>query len=137
MSLTRHQGRIAARWLKTLALGSRGSPVLEAAVAILVFGSIGTAILIGVSTVQNSGSRTENHSVAENLVRNQMEHIFSLPYQGPTSTYPSITGVPSGYSVTNEAQTFVAGDTNIAKIVVTVIWGSRDIIVLETLRSKE
>ena len=105
--------------------------------ALLVFGSIGSAVLFGVSTVQTSGSKTEAQSVAENLARNQMEYLYSLSYQGSTSTYPSITGVPLGYAVTAEARTFIEGDSNIEKVVVTVSRGGRDILVLESLRTKD
>ena len=111
--------------------------MLEVVVALLVFGSIGSAILFGVSTVQTSGSKTEVQSVAENLARNQMEYLYSLAYQGSTSTYPSITALPPGYGVTAESRTFIEGDSNIEKIVVTVSRGGRDILVLESLRTKD
>ena len=72
-------------------------------------------------------------TTAQTVGRNQMEYIFSLPYQDPTSSYPLVT-VPQGYGVTADAEEYVAGDPDIAKIVVRVNHGSKIVLVLETLR---
>ena len=109
---------------------------METVVALSVFAVVGTAVLVSVQTIQNSGGSTEAKAVAENVARNQMEHIFNLAYQDATSTYPSITNVPTGYAVTAAANQFIAGDSDVQKIVVTVTQGSQSLLVLETLRTR-
>jgi hypothetical protein len=44
--------------------------------------------------------------------------------------------VSPGYRVTCEAQYYIAGDTNVGKVVVTVTFGSQQLLTLETLRTK-
>ncbi len=106
---------------------------METAVALSLFAVVGTAVLVGLSTTHRSGALTESQSVAENIARNQMENAFAQPYAAPPSAYPTIA-TPSGYSVTASSLEYVLGDPNIEKIVVTVRYSGRDILVLETLR---
>ena len=66
-----------------------------------------------------------------------MEYVFSLPYQNHLSApYPTIVA-PSGYSVTVVTKEFKVGDTDIEKIIVNVLRGSKNILLLETLRARE
>jgi Tfp pilus assembly protein PilV len=110
--------------------------MLEAVVAVMVFTLVGVGGLGGLSTVHISGAETESQSIAENLGRNQMENVFSLPYQDPPSTYPSLA-TPPGYSVLAEAEEYVVGDPAIEKVVVTVSHDSQQVLVLETLRVRD
>lgn len=114
----------------------RGGILVEVLAAVALFGIVGSAVATGLSTSQISTRVVERQSVAERVARNQMEYVFSLPYQGPPSTYPSV-GAPSGFSVTAQAQEYVVGDPTIEKVVVTVSWQGQDVLVLETLRSQE
>ncbi|MBI2867040.1 MAG: hypothetical protein HYX97_01740 [Chloroflexi bacterium] len=107
--------------------------MVEAVIAILVFALIGSAVLSGLSTTHTSGAATERQSVAENIARNQMEYIFSLPYQSPPLSYPSIA-VPTNYSVAAATQDIVIGDPTIERVVVTVSHENRTLLVLETVR---
>lgn len=122
-------------WLRKLARECRGALLMETVMAVMAFTLVGTAALVGLSTTQISGAKTEDQSIAENLARNQMEHVFSLPYQDPPSSYPSVAA-PPGYSVATAATEFVAGDVRIEKIVVTVTHGGQGVLTLETLRAK-
>jgi len=127
--------RLVARAGAFLA-GCRGGLMLETVIAVAVLGLVGTAVLAGLSTTQSSGAKTEGQSVAENIARNQMEHIFALPFQDPPSTY-SVVATPAGYGVTAQALQYVPGDVNIEKLVVTVTRGAQELLVLETLRTRE
>lgn len=122
--------------LKTLAVGTRGSLLIEAVVATTIFTIVGSAVLVGLSTTHISGAKTEEQSVAENIARNQMEKVFSLPYRDPPSTYPAIV-TTSGYGVSAAAEEYVVGDPNIEKVVVRVTHESEEVLVLETMRAKE
>ena len=130
--LRHHQAR--AR-LCRLGLGSRGSLMLEAVVAMSVFALVGVAVLVGLSTTHNSGATVEGHSIAENLGRNQVEYIFSIPYQDPPSFYPTVVA-PTGYGITAAAEEYVQNETAVQKIVVTVDHGGETVLVLETLRAR-
>ena len=122
--------------LRNLAVGTRGSLLIEAVVATTIFTIVGSAVLVGLSTTHISGAKTEEQSVAENIARNQMEQVFSLPYRDPPSTYPAIA-TSSGYGVSAVAEEYVVGDTNIEKVVVRVTHESEEVLVLETMRAKE
>jgi len=101
-------GRVAARLLR--AIGDRsGGPLMETMVALSVFVAVGTGVLVGVQTIQNSGNRIEGKAVAENLARNQMEHVFNVAYQNATSTYASIADVPCRRRLTLFPRPLVAG----------------------------
>ena len=122
--------------LRNLAVGTRGSLLIEAVVATTIFTIVGSAVLVGLSTTHISGAKTEEQSVAENIARNQMEKVFSLPYRDPPSTYPAIV-TTSGYQVFAAAEEYVIGDPNIEKVVVRVTHESQEVLVLETMRAKE
>lgn len=102
----------------------------------MVFVVIGTGVLVGVSVMHTSGRATASQATGENLARNQMEYLFSLPYQEPPSFYPTVP-VPEGYAVTAEAQEYEAGDPNIQKVVVVVTFWGAEAMTLETFRVKD
>ena len=125
----------AMRRLREIAQESRGAIMVEMVVTVLVFSLVGTAVLSGVATTQTSGFKTETQSIQESMARNQMEYMFSLPYQDPPTSYPTIS-VPQGYEVTCVAAEIVPGDPNIEKVIVTVTFDGTHQLVLETLRAK-
>ena len=108
--------------------------LLEAAVAVLIFGTVGTAVLVGISTAHSSEERTEYQAAAENIGRNQMEDVFNQVYLPPPASYSSIS-VPSMYTVTADATEFIAGETDVEKLTVSVTFEGRSILLLETLRA--
>lgn len=89
--------------------------------------------------------RVNSNSVGENLARNQMEYLMTLPYVAPNGTYQSIAdapspsfSIPAGYGVIAAAQTYVSDDGlpgSIEKVVVTVTRDGQSVFVLESLRS--
>ncbi len=109
---------------------------METVVATLVFALVGTAVLSGVSTAHTSGARTERQSKAENIARDQMEYVYSLPYVAPPAAYPAVE-TPPGYTVEAASEEYVTGDADISRVVVTVRHGGIDTLVLETLRVRE
>lgn len=111
-----------------------GIALLEVVIALSLFALVGIAVLVGTSTIHSSGAVTEEQSLAENIARNQMERLFSEPYQPPPSSYTSIS-VPSGYNVAAAASEYVPGDTNIERIIVTITHQGQHILTLETLRT--
>ena len=114
----------------------RGSLLLEIVVAVVLFALVGSAVLAGLSTAYTSGARTKTQSIAENLARNQLADVFSQPYLSPPASYPSITP-PPGYGVTALAEEYVTGDSNLAKVVISVTRENDTVLVVETLRARD
>ena len=119
----------------------RGGMFIETILVVIIFSVVGTAVLSGISGTRSSGARTERQGFAENIARNQVEYIFTLPYQEPPSTYPSIdlSGQDfAGYAVSGQAivDPDADGDPNIERVLVTVSFGGEEALSLETLRAK-
>ncbi len=108
--------------------------LLETAVAVLVFGIVGTAVMVGIRTAHSSGELIENRATAEVIARNQMENVFNQTYLPPPASYPSIIVSPM-YTVSANASEYVSGDTNIEKLTVLVTFEGRSLLALETLRA--
>lgn len=113
----------------------RGVLLMETLMAVMVFALVGSAVLSGLSTARISGSVTERQSVAENIARNQIAYVFSLPYQDPPSSCPTIS-VPTGYAVTCATEEYIVSDPNLERVAVTVSFDGAQLLVLETLRTK-
>ena len=130
---------------RSVVSNSLGLTLMETVIALAIFSSAGTAVLLGVSAAHISSDRVKASAVAENLARNQMEYVLSLSYVTPPGSYASIAGdvglnvnIPSGFAVSAAAQTYIADDGlsgTIEKVVVTVTRDGQSILVLESLRS--
>jgi len=123
---------------------SLGITLMETIIALAMFSSAGTAVLLGVRAAHTSSDRVNASAVAENLARNQMEYVFSLPYIAPTGTYASIAddaglniSVPTGFAISTATQTYVSDSYSgtIEKVLVTITRDGQSILVLESLRS--
>ena len=135
---SRSWSRLAERARGRVLLGlaeERGALLMEALVAVSVFTLLGTAVLSGTSTMYRALEDVEQDALAENVARNQIEVILAAPYQDPPHTYTPLSAPPR-YAVTAEAQEVVAGDPNIARLVVVVTLNGKPAMTLESLRSK-
>lgn len=118
---------------------------METVIALAMFSSVGTAVLLGVGAAHKSSDVVNTSAIAENLARNQMEYGTSFTYVNPPGTYASIADdtilnidIPTGFDVPAAAQTYVADDRLdgvIEKVVVTVTRDGQSILILESLRS--
>ncbi len=122
------------------ARGQTGSLLIETVVALTVFGVLGSVVLSGVQTSHISKGKFDVQSVAENLVRNQMEYALEQTYKAWPTTgniyYDPVTSTPSGYTITAEALKYsTSTDTNIETIRVTVTHQGQTIKVFETIRT--
>ncbi len=111
--------------------------------AVTIFAALGTALMVGIRTANNSGEMVEDQSIAEKLARNQMEYVFTQSYLDPPDSYVSIKDatdvsftVDPGFTVTANATEYLAAVTDIEKVIVTVKSGNEIIHTLETLRTK-
>ncbi len=124
------------------ARGQTGALLIETVVALTVFGVLGSVVLSGVQTSHISKRKFDSQSVAENLVRNQMEYALKQSYKAWPSSgniyYDPVTSTPSGYTITAEAlQYSTSTDTNIQTIRVTVTHEGQPlpVKVFETIRT--
>lgn len=114
----------------------RGAFLAEALAAVSVFTLLGTAVMTSVSATGAASQNIRVSATADTLASNQIQAILSTTYVDPPFTFTTISP-PSGYSLTAVAEEFVPGNTNIAKIVVTVSYGADVAATLETLRLKD
>ncbi|MBM3943678.1 MAG: hypothetical protein FJ316_12350 [SAR202 cluster bacterium] len=101
----------------------------------MIFSIAGTAVLSGLSVMHDTGALVDEHSVAENLARNQMEYVFKQTYQDAPATYSSIP-TENGYAVVAVAQEYEVGNPDIQRVVVTASRDDDTILTLETLRGR-
>jgi hypothetical protein len=137
--------RFIARWTRFAAVSphaaapapnERGALLMEAPVAVSVFTLLGSAVMTGMSASGSAAYSIETGATASNLSSNQMEIILASAYQDPPYAFTTITP-PAGYTISATAKQFVQGDTNIAKIIVTVYRNAQLVTTLESLRLKE
>jgi len=123
---------------------SQGITLMETVIALAMFSSAGTAVLLGVGAAHSSSDRVSANAMAENLARNQMEYVYTLPYLDPTASYDSIAddvglnlSIPNGFAVSAAAEDYASDGYagSIQKVIVTVTRDGQNILVLESLRS--
>lgn len=132
--------------IRSAIAGSMGVTLLETVIALAMFSSAGTAVLMGVSVAHTSSDRVEAHAIAENLARNQMEYVLTLDYVAPPGNYASVTddialniSIPSGFSIETTTEEYRSDDGltgSIEKVLVTIARDGENVLVLESLRSE-
>ena len=137
--------KLVAGRFRSAVSNSRGITLMETIVALAMFSSAGTAVLLGVGTAHRSSDQVHASAVAENLARNQMEYVSSLAYVSAPGSYSSISDdvglnitMPTGFAVAATAESYVADDGlvgSIQKVVVTVTRFGQNVLVLQSLRS--
>ncbi len=118
------------------ARGQTGGLLIETVIALTVFGTLGSVVLSGVQTSFISKRNFDSQSVAENLVRNQMEYALKQTYRPWTDVYDPVTSTPAGYSVVADALQYgTSTDPNIETVRVTVTHEGETIKIFETVRT--
>ncbi len=118
------------------ARGQTGGLLIETVIALTVFGTLGSVVLSGVQTSFISKRNFDSQSVAENLVRNQMEAVLDQTYKGWPDTYSSVTSTPAGFSIVADAVKYsTSTDSNIQTVRVTVTHNGETIKIFETVRT--
>ena len=131
--------------LEKTTVDSRGSILLETVVAVIIFALIGAATMVGIQTSTLTGEKVEDKSIAENMARNQMEHVFNQAYKAPPLDYASIAdipgntfSVPSDFTVTASAvERAGAAGADVEDVKVTISRNGQEILVLETIRRQK
>ncbi len=144
LNIIRSSAHRLADHIRSAFSSSQGITLMETVIALAMFSSAGTAVLLGVGAAHTSSDRVSANAVAESLARNQMEYVYTLPYLAPTASYNSIAddvglnlSIPTGFAVSAATEDYVSDGYagSIEKVVVTVTRDGQSILVLESLRS--
>ena len=133
----RHMAGGVRRRLEALARDRKGALLVETMIALTLLTGVGTMLLVGLQTTNRSGAHSESQRIREQIGRNQMEYIFNSVFLTPTATssYTTITSIDQNHTVTNTTAPYES-DPSLQRIIVTVEWGDRGELVLETLRAQ-
>ena len=108
-----------------------GFGLVESLIAVAVLGTTVFMLIGSLTTGALSIGIVQEDIIADNIGRTQMEYTKSLTYHIAPHSYPAVTVIHNGYSVTAEASAIPGKDTNIQKITVTVYHGGERACVLE------
>ena len=111
--------------------------MVEMVISVTILVAISSATLVGVNAAQRARHRLDLHAEAENIARNQMEYVFSLPYETSTGLYALASGLPSGYTISVTSTVESTEDTNLQRIRVRIIRDGEEILSLDTKRVKD
>ena len=120
-------------FFRKLLHGQRGTTMIEVLVGLAILGLVGGGFMVALSTTSIASGVIQVQANAENLARNQMEYVKSLPYQVAPTTYPTLPA-PANYSLTAEAFPVAGADDQVQKVVVTVSRAGESALVLEGLK---
>ena len=113
------------QWLRRIKVwvqGERGLGIVESLAAVAILGAAVVAFIIALSTGSLAVREVDQETVAQSLVRTQLEYIKGYPYDPAAITYPKVD-VPEGYTISVEVSSIPDTNTDIQKITVTI---SRD-----------
>lgn len=113
----------------------RGNTLLEALIAVAILGTTAVIFLGGIFTGLIGGVEIEEHLIAENLARTQLEDIKSQPYN-VDNQYPVTVSPPPGYTVLISVTDLSPSEypNSLQKTAVMVSREGRNIITVETLK---
>ncbi len=125
------------RGLQRLLRKQRGALMLEIVVTLTVFGVLGTAVLGAVHTSFIGKRLFDQQSVAENLIRNQLESVLEQTYKAPDDPDPTYLAIapPDGYTVTAQSLTYDVANTDISTVRITVYQDGQPVKTFETQRA--
>ena len=113
----------------------QGVALLEALIAIAIFGIAFVAILGAVATSARATNKSDISLIAANLAISQMEYVKSQPYLPAPATYAVIAAIPIEYTIVVEATPITGYDEHMQKIIVTVQHNGVVAKVLESLKA--
>ena len=115
----------------------RGNSLLEVLFALAILGIIAVVFLTAISSGLSNASKIEGRLTAENLARNQLEQIKSLPYDD-NNYYPVSVTALTGYTVSVNVTDISPPSypSTIQRIVVQVYRDDRSLLEIETFKAK-
>ena len=113
-------------YYKQRQLKQKGFGLAETLVAVAILGTAVVAFVAALSTGIIGTGEHEQEVTAQQLVQNQLESIKSQAFL-VSGAYTKVS-VPSGYTLNVVSAAVPGGDTNIQKIVVTVLRDGTNIL---------
>jgi len=113
------------QWLRRIKVwvqGERGLGIVESLAAVAILGAAVVAFIIALSTGSLAVREVDQETIAQSLVRTQLEYIKGYPYDPAATTYPTVEA-PEDYTISVDVSPIPDTDTDIQKITVTI---SRD-----------
>ncbi|MBI4304443.1 MAG: type II secretion system protein [Chloroflexi bacterium] len=99
----------------------RGFSLVDTMVGLAIFGTVASALLSGLYSGTRGTMITQERTLAESLVRSEIEYVKTYTYQPVPSSYPldpTLT-LPPGWSIPNPASQLVhTNDDGMQKITV-------------------
>jgi len=136
-------------WMGTLGAamrGERGFGVVEALVAVAIFGVGVTAGVAALSTGSMAVNTLDQEATLQSLASSQLAYIKSYPYDTDTplayptvdtldATYnPNPVTMPAGYSIDVKVSRFIGSNSDIQKIKVTVSRDNGESLLVEDIK---
>jgi prepilin-type N-terminal cleavage/methylation domain-containing protein len=107
-----------------------GFSLVEALVAIAIFGLCAAAFIGALSTGSVSTRLHGEEVIARNLAQSQMENIKAAGYDSSGASYSTISA-PADYSIAIAANSAIYSDANIQKLTVTISHSGNSVLILE------
>ena len=114
--------------------GSKGIGLVESLIAVMVLSIATTAFVWGLSTTYLILRDAETRVTAGIVARSQIEDTLSGAYLVAPATYPSITELPTGYTVASTSQLIPNRDENIQEVTVTVAHQGVEVATMKVLK---
>jgi Tfp pilus assembly protein PilV len=110
--------------------GQRGVSLVEAAVSIALLGGGILTLMFAMSTGTLAVKENDQQSIAQGLVRAQLEYTKSRPYNPSASSYPTVD-TPDGYSLSVGVASVPDTNNNIQKITAVVSYNNAVVVSAE------
>ena len=119
-----------------------GITLTEVLVAVSIFAIVGVTFASALVTNAKGLLMAQQHTIAENLAKTQMEAINNAPYNAtsplPANPYDKITVIPTGYDINiavvlinPETGAVSASDLGVQKVTVTITCQHEPVIAVE------
>jgi len=112
-----------------------GAGMIEVLVALSIFAGATTMFLSSLLTGSHAVDRMHESVTASTLATSQIEHSHYQDFLAAPTVYPSLDGLPPGYTVISEASPIPGRDSNIQKLTVSVYRDGELILVRENLKA--
>ena len=110
-----------------------GFGLVETMAAVAILGIAGVSMVTALSSGTIAVDKGVREATAQSLVQSQLEYIKSYTYDSEATTYPLVFA-PEGYALSVEVSSIPDTNTDIQKIMVTVLRGEEEVLQVENYK---